>query len=118
MKKILVFRNEVGDLQAVKDGFSMPALFLPLLWMIYKKMYLHAIIYFPASLIVGGICVKAGMPGMLLYIAIKVLIGYKGNEFLGKDLIGRGYALFDSFEVEHQLDAEAKLEEMKSLNGV
>ena len=118
MKKFVVYKNDVGDLKAVKVGFSMPAFIITFLWLIYNKMYLHAIIYFPASIILGKLCTVAGVPGILLYTAIQGLIGYKGNEFLGKDFVRRGYTPMDSFEVEHRLDVEAKLEEMKSLDGV
>lgn len=117
MKKILVYKNEAGDLQAVKIGFSMPALFLPLIWLISKKMFRHAMIFFPASLIVEGLCVRAGIPGLIFYALLRVLIGYKGNEFLAKELIRCGYTPYDSFEVEHQLDVEAELEEMRSFKA-
>lgn len=117
MRKIIVYKNDVGDLQAVKIGFSMPALFLPLIWMISRKMFPHAMIFFPVSLIVEGLCVRAGIPGLIFYALLRVLIGYKGNEFLAKELIRCGYTPYDSFEVEHQLDVDAELESMRSFRA-
>ena len=45
-KKFNIYKNEFGDTEVVKDGFSWPAFFFPLVWCIYKGLYAWAIYLF------------------------------------------------------------------------
>ncbi|MEM4385974.1 MAG: DUF2628 domain-containing protein [Candidatus Anstonellales archaeon] len=47
MKKFIVYENNIsGRVEFVKEGFSWPGLFFGILWLIYKRFWPMAIIYF------------------------------------------------------------------------
>ena len=82
---------------AVKEGFNWYTLFFNLLWSVYKRVWVLALIYFVIqifitllpSLGINSISIKS--LGLLFY----VLIAFHANDFYRNSLKQKGYKLVD-----------------------
>lgn len=75
----------------VKDGFCWPALFVPLLWMLWRRLFLAAALY----VLVGGALIAlvllAGAPAVLLLLAARIGFAVLANDMRRFILGRRGY---------------------------
>jgi hypothetical protein len=78
----------------VKDGFCWPALFVPELWLLFRRMWLVFVLYLAASVVLSVIGSKVGGP--LPWVALglmHLLFALEGNGLRRWKLSGHGYAL-------------------------
>jgi hypothetical protein len=93
----------------VKEGFSWPALFVPLLWLIYQRMWLEFIV-----LLVVYVALQAAFgtdpQGQTLAawasLAIGVLFAFEANDLRTASLERRGYRLAGVASGRDRLEAE------------
>ena len=115
MRKFQIYKHPDGRLNAVREGFSVPAAIFGAFWLLWHKIWIHGAV---AAVIGVGLYVVFPSPaGYLLGIpyghrfgtadvlnvAICLLIGAFGNEWLGKSLSERG---FENVSVELAATAE------------
>src|ERR1035441_8573641 len=107
MKQYRIFENEVGRIEAVKQGWSWPAFFFTFIWTFVKRLYVAG------ATVLGGVIVvmllswkadelftmgdkSARSLDQLCESArwiIMVLLGVNGNELRERNLLQRGYIL-------------------------
>ena len=78
----------------VKDGFCWPALFVPELWLLFRRMWLVFALYLGASVVLSVIGSKVGGPLPWVALALMhLLFTLEGNALRRWKLSGHGYAL-------------------------
>jgi hypothetical protein len=80
----------------VKEGFSWPALFVPLLWLIYYRMWIELIVLvllYIALPVVFGTDLRGETLAGWASLAIAVLFGFEANDLRSFSLERRGYRL-------------------------
>ena len=93
----------------VKDGFSWPALFFAVIWMIYRRMWLVLVLYVAAGLAAGFFAQRAGgdVAGFALVLA-HVLFALEANNLRRWTLERRGYRFAGIAEGRNLEDAEVR----------
>jgi hypothetical protein len=92
----------------VKDGFCWPALFVPELWLLFRRMWLVFLIYLAASAAISIIGTKVGGPLPWVTLAlVHLLFALEANALRRWKLSGLGYALVGVAEG-HRGDAEMR----------
>ena len=78
----------------VKEGFSWPAFYLPVLWPLYQRLWLVLIVYLAvmAGLAAAGELAGGPLPG-LAAVAAHVFFALEANEFRRRRYERRGYRL-------------------------
>ena len=77
----------------VKDGFCWPALFIPELWLLFRRMWLVFLIYLAASAAIGIIGSKVGGPlPWVTLLLMHLLFALESNALRRRKLSGVGYA--------------------------
>lgn len=114
MKQYNVYQHPVHGYEAVKVGFSWPALFFNCFWMAVKKMWGVAVLFFFLRMILenirGGLAgsqYEPGLQALLIfpgYVAWAFIPAFKGNLWRRQSLEKRGYEFTREIEAEH-LDA-------------
>jgi hypothetical protein len=97
-------------LQFVKEGFSWPAFLVPVLWLIYCRMWIELVVFIAILVLLqlvsgGGQEAGAQLSGWVT-IAISVILGFEGNDLRGAALERRGYRLIGIAEGRGRTDAE------------
>ena len=76
----------------VKDGFCWPALFVPELWLLFRRMWLVFLLYLAATLVISVIGEKVGGPlPWAALILMHLLFALEGNALRRWKLAGAGY---------------------------
>lgn len=75
----------------VKDGFSWPALFFPFLWMLSRRLFLAAAIYIVLSSALVALSDILGPPAIAALVALRLGLGFLGNDLRRYFLGRRGY---------------------------
>lgn len=86
--------ESADQLVFVKEGFSWPALFVPMLWLIYQRMWIELMLLVLLLVLVGWIFGTGDSNAMLLRIVnigIVVMFAFEANDLLGAALERRGY---------------------------
>jgi hypothetical protein len=102
MKQFKIFVNSEGKTEAVKIGWSWPAFFFNIIWVLVKKMYLLGIVLLAAiiafglvlglvlGLVIGDVII------MFLNIVVSIIFGAYGNRWRETNLQERGFELKDT----------------------
>ncbi len=91
----------------VKDGFCWPALFIPELWLLFRRMWLVFVLYLAASLAISIIGARVGGPlPWVTLILMHLLFALEANGLRRWKLAARGY---DFVGVAEGRRAEAEL---------
>jgi hypothetical protein len=99
MKKFDVYKHPIHGYEAVKHGFSWPALFFAGIWLFIKRLWRYAVGFLGTILLLsifeGIFKIEGSDIGVLLIflleIGIVIFIASKGNEWRRKCLGKRGY---------------------------
>ena len=93
----------------VKEGFSWPAFFVPLLWLLYHRMWIEFVVLLLIYIAVG-LAVGADTQGQALSawisLAISVLFAFEANDLRSAALERRGYRLVGVASGHGRMDAE------------
>lgn len=112
MKTFNVYRHPDQGFEAVKVGFSWPALSAGLIWMLAKQLWglsaLWIALYVSLSLVESGAGEsESGGSQTLVYLhlvagyfVLSLLPGFKGNEWREKNLVKRGFELRGTVQAE------------------
>lgn len=90
----------------MKVGFSWPAAFLVVIWMLAKKLWRLAGLWVLAYIVLAIIqdaAIKSRSPGAILivlagHLALALIPAFKGNEWRVKNLTMRGFEFVDSVQ--------------------
>lgn len=88
-------RDAERDLVIVREGFSWGAFLVSVLWALWNRLWLVAIVLMALELLLPLVAGWAGLgaaSGGILSIALAVLAGLFGNDLKRWTLEGRGYA--------------------------
>lgn len=99
MKVFAVYKHPSLGAEAVKVGFSWPAAFFIVIWMLAKKLWVVAGLWIVAYIvltIIQDAAVKSGSAGSILivlagHLALGLFPAFKGNEWRIKNLLKRGF---------------------------
>ena len=81
----------------VKDGFIVSALALPLVWLLWKKLWLEAALYFAAMGILGAVLYLANLPNAaplsaLITFGLNLVVGLEGGAWSKRSLESTGFS--------------------------
>ena len=113
MKHFKVYQHPTTGYEAVKVGFSWPAFFFSWIWMLVKKLWGFAGLWFVLYLVLSIIEVatdeagsEPGLQGIMYlllaggYFALALVPGFKGNEWRGNNLRKKGFEMIQKVEAE------------------
>ena len=93
----------------VKDGVSWPALFVPVLWILYHRLWLTLVWYVAFALVVAWIGRLFGDdPAALVAVLGAILFALEANNILRLSLIGRGWREIGGSYGKNLTEAEAR----------
>jgi len=93
----------------VKDGFCWPALFIPAIWMIFRRLWLVLILYLAAAVIFGIFAgMVAGMAALTIFLLARFLVALEANGLRRWTLERRGFALIAVVEARNAREAEIR----------
>ena len=96
-----------AELVFVKDGFSWPALLIPPIWLVWRRLWLTLLIWAVAVVVLS---ILSGLAGSDASTAVMILFGFwfalEANGFRRWTLERRGYALVDVVEGRTLVEAE------------
>jgi Protein of unknown function (DUF2628) len=101
-----VYKHPSLGAEAVKVGFSWPAAFLIVIWMLAKKLWTLAGLWVLAYIVLAFVqdaALKSHSTGAILiilagHLALGLIPAFKGNEWRIKNLRKRGYEFVDSVQ--------------------
>jgi hypothetical protein len=82
------------DAILVKEGFSWPAFFVPLIWLIYKRMWIVLAFYIAAAAGLTVLAQAAVAPDSAVFVgnfALNLIVGLEGNDLYRWSLARRRY---------------------------
>ena len=82
------------DVILVKEGFSWPAFLVPLIWLIYKRMWIVLAFYLAATAALTLLGQIAVVPESALFVgsfALNLILGLEGNDLYRWTLARRRY---------------------------
>lgn len=103
--------DDPGNVIFLKEGICWPALFFPLPWFLYHRMWLAAGVYVVASIALGLVGQWLGpqeFPAALLGLAFGVIVAFEANELRGGQLRRRGFRHVATIAAEDLTQAEAR----------
>lgn len=110
MKTFKIYRHPTLGSEAVKVGFSWPAFFCGLIWMLVCKLWGKAthwfILYFIATMIetATDTATESGLQAIAYlvliagYLALWLVPAFKGNAWRAANLVSKGYELTDTLQ--------------------
>ncbi|MBE0426307.1 MAG: DUF2628 domain-containing protein [Nitrospirae bacterium] len=112
MKTFNVYKHPTRGVEAVKVGFSWPAFFFGVIWMLFKKLWTFAGIWLGIYVVLAFIEAAAenaeagGSQAMVylilvaVYFALWLIPAFKGNKWREENLSNRGYVLVNTVQAE------------------
>ena len=108
VKTYKIYKHPSLGTEAVKVGFSWPAAFFIVFWMLAKKLWTMAGLWILAYIVLSIIqdtTLKIGRVGVILivliaHLALALIPAFKGNEWRVKNLTKRGFVFVDSVSAE------------------
>lgn len=90
-------RSDAGpdDVRFVKDGFSWPAFFFPLVWLVLKGQWLWLVLYLLALALIGAVATAAHLTEGLVALQVmasSLLLGLEGNDIYRRSLARAGFS--------------------------
>ena len=82
------------DAILVKEGFSWPAFLVPLIWLLYKRMWIVLVFYLAATAILTAIAQGAAVAESAVFVgnlAVNLILGLQGNDLYRWTLQRRRY---------------------------
>jgi hypothetical protein len=79
----------------VKEGFSWPAFFFSLIWLLYQRLWLASAVYLLAAAAISAAAGAADLPDgpiTALFLALSLILGFEANDIKRRALFRRGYS--------------------------
>ena len=112
IKEFEIFQHPNGNIQAVKRGWSWPAFFSTIIWLLTKRMWLWVGV-FCLSMLLFIISHYLNNTIFSMYYLIMLLLGLYGNSLWGKNLLKRGYKFKEDVFAVNQVNAILKYQGKK-----
>ena len=109
-KNFHIYKNPIGMVEAIKNGWSWPGFFNSSLWLIYKGMFILALQIF----VFFAMFVFFGIPEQIVAvvsIGIGIYFGVNGNRLYRQFLEKQGYKFFLSVNADNIANAKAQFVE-------
>lgn len=90
--------TRAGKIIFVREGIAWWALFFPLIWILFHRLWLVLLLYLAAVFVIGAAAELADIPeaaGGLATMALSFLLALEGNDLRRWTLKRKGYALAD-----------------------
>lgn len=112
MKTFNVYKHPTRGIEAVKVGFSWPAFFFGMIWMLVKKLWGLAGAWFAATIVVSLVDAVTDQSGasrakalvyLILsagYLMLWLVPAFKGNKWREENLSKRGYEQLTTVQAE------------------
>ena len=84
------------DVVLIKEGFCWPALFIPLLWLLYRGQFWGLLAYLGLTVGLSAVAYGAGLNEtavLLLLLALSLLVAAQANDWRRWRLSAKGYEL-------------------------
>ena len=104
----------------VKEGFSWPAFFFSLIWLLYQRLWLASAMYLLAVAAIGAAASAANLPDgpiTALSLALNLILGFEANDIRRRALLRRGYSEEGPLLGENLLHAETRYFGPRPANG-
>jgi hypothetical protein len=95
----------------IKEGFSWPAFFFPVIWLVLKRLWFSLIIYLLVLALIFALASRLSFSDtsvFILVLALNLLLGMEGNERRRRALARRGFIEEGPFVGEDLQEAELK----------
>ena len=95
----------------VKEGFSWPAFFFSLIWLLYQRLWLASAVYILALAAIGAAAAAAQLPNgpvTALIFTLNLVLGFEANDIKRRALLRRGYSEEGPLLGENLLHAETR----------
>src|SRR5215203_4432553 len=92
----------------VKDGFAWPALFIPIIWLLWRRLWLGLLVYVLLILAVMVLAEYVGEPvTTIVAILGSILFAWEANDFRRAKLARRGWREVGAAAGRHLSEAES-----------
>lgn len=114
MKTFNVYKHYALGYQAVKVGFSWPGFLFSVIWLIIKKLWIHAFIVVCSIIILTWIEIyfknaETSIMVILLEFGIYIIVGANGNYWYMNNLEEHGFELVGTVRAENPSSAIQKI---------
>lgn len=114
MKTFRIYKHPTQGIEAVKVGFSWPAFFFNWVWMLIKKLWGFAALWFGAYVVLAIIESATQSEAFYLilavaYFALWLIPAFKGNQWREANLISRGFEHVHTVEASNPDSAAAQM---------
>jgi hypothetical protein len=95
----------------IKEGFSWPAFFFPVIWLVVKRLWLPLILYLLVVALVFALAARLSLSDtfmLLAALALNLLLGMEGNERRRRAMARRGFIEEGPFVGKDVHEAELK----------
>ncbi|MGH6873504.1 MAG: DUF2628 domain-containing protein [Aestuariivirgaceae bacterium] len=99
------------DAVFIKEGFSWPAFFFSVIWLVLKRLWFPLILYLLALALIFALAARLSLPDTLVFtlvLALNLLLGLEANERRRRALSRRGFIEEGPFVGEDLQEAELK----------
>lgn len=102
MKQYRILKHPAGTIEAVKQGWSWPALFFTFIWAFVKRMWMLGgavlALAFLVSIVLESIADPATVDGLsnVIGIVVSIVFGLRGNIWRENNLLSRGFEHVDT----------------------
>jgi hypothetical protein len=103
--------GNLDDMVFVKEGFCWPALFVPVLWLIYRRLWLGLAAWFVAGSVLAWLVWAAGLEDgatAIVMLGFNLLVAFEANNWLRWTLDRKGYREVAVVAGSGQSEAEAR----------
>ncbi|WP_309084226.1 DUF2628 domain-containing protein [Chelativorans sp.] len=102
--------DKLEEAVMVRDGFSLPALVMPLLWFLWHRMWLEALAFVLVGAVLGGL---GALPSFsvvapLLSLFLYILVGLEAQTLRVASLRRRGWNVWGVIEAANRDEAELR----------
>lgn len=98
------------DVVLIKEGFCWPALFVPLLWLLYRRQFWGLLAYLGLVGVLSALTFAVGMDeitAFLLSLVLSLAMAAQANDWRRWRLAARGYELASVVAADNLAEAEA-----------
>ena len=129
MKSFKVHKHPALGYKAIKIGFSWPAFFFSYFWLLVSKLWRYSILIigsFICLVIIETVIEQSPESGLQAIAYLVIALGYffvwmvaafKGNEWLEKDFIDKGFILISSVDAKTKEAAIAFVAENSKIDS-
>ena len=125
MRQHRVYKHETKGYYAVKVGFAWYGFFFNVFWLIFKSLFLLLSLFIIVLIIFFGFSDGISGKALTLYsakdwalvlvvISMPLLIGFKGNQWVSRNLENKGYQLIQTLPITSKKEAIMQTQNEKS----